>query len=36
MCILADTESSLRRENTLEGLRIAKEKGMQGGRNLLD
>lgn len=35
MCMLADTEKSLRRENALEGLRIAKEKGMQGGRKFI-
>jgi DNA invertase Pin-like site-specific DNA recombinase len=35
MCILADTERSLRSENTLEGLRIAKEKVMQGGRKFI-
>lgn len=32
MCVLADTQKCLRRENTLEGLRIAKEKGRIGGR----
>jgi DNA invertase Pin-like site-specific DNA recombinase len=31
MCVLADTEKCLRRENTLEGLRITKEKGRKGG-----
>ena len=31
----ADTERSLRRENTLEELRIAKEKGIQGGRKCI-
>lgn len=32
MCVWADTEKCLRRENTLEALRIAKEKGRKGGR----
>jgi len=35
MCILAETERNLRRENTLEGLRIAKENGKQGGRKFI-
>ncbi len=35
MCILTDTQKCLRRDNTLEGLRIAKEKGMQGGRKFI-
>lgn len=32
MCVLADTQKCLRRDNTLEGLRITKEKGRIGGR----